>query len=61
MTYKSFCDRCKKDISEGLQSDDNELHFTKKRRTRYGYDKLLHLCDKCLKDFDKFILEKKKN
>ena len=59
MTYKRICDRCGKDMGKGIQNDDNELHFTKKRNTRWGYDKLLHLCDDCLKDFDKFMLEKK--
>ena len=59
MTYKRFCNRCGKDIGEGIQTDDNELHFTKQRNTRFGYDKQMHLCDNYLKDFDKFMLEKK--
>jgi len=59
MAYRRFCDRCGKDIGEIIQTDDNELHFTKKRKTRFGYDKQMHLCDDCLKDFNKFIMVKK--
>jgi len=55
MSYKRICNRCGKDIGEGIQSDDNELHFTKKRHTRFGYDNLIHLCNDCLKEFDKFM------
>ena len=55
MAYKSFCDRCKQDISEGVGNNDNEFHFTKKRRTAFGYDKCLHLCDNCLELFDLFM------
>ena len=58
--YKRICDRCGKEIGEGFQDEDNELHFTKKRNTRWGYDKLMHLCNKCLEDFDKFMLDKVK-
>lgn len=62
MSFKKICDRCGEDIDK--DGDDNELHFTKLRNTRYSYDKLLHLCDDCLKDFDDFmkdiIREKKK-
>lgn len=59
MSYKRICNRCVKEIGEGIQSDDNELHFTKKRNTRYGYDELIHLCDDCLKEFDIFMADKK--
>ena len=55
MTYIRRCNRCGKDIGEGIQSEDNELHFTKQRNTRFGYDKLLHLCNNCLKEFDKYM------
>jgi len=59
MAYKRICNRCGKDVGKGIESNDNELHFTKKRNTRYGYDELLHLCNECLNDFDKFMLKKK--
>lgn len=58
MAFKRICDRCEKDIGEGIQSDDNELHFTKKRNTRWGYDDRFHLCDDCLKAFDNFMKNK---
>ena len=58
MTYMKQCNRCGKDISEGVQCDDNELHFTKKRNTRFGYDSCIHLCNDCLKDFDEFMKAK---
>ena len=48
---KIVCDRC----GEEIGSDDNELHFTKVRNTRFGYDKLMHLCESCLKQFDEFM------
>jgi hypothetical protein len=54
---KVICDRCGAELDDG--GNDNELHFTKKRITRYGYDKLIHLCDICLKDFNKFINSEK--
>ena len=57
MSYMKKCDRCGKDISEGVQCDDNEFHFTKKRNTRFGYDKCIHLCNECLKEFDEFMLK----
>ncbi len=56
MTYIKKCNRCGKEIAE--QANDNELHFTKQRNTKYGYDKLMHLCDGCLKDFDEFMMVK---
>ena len=59
MAYKRFCDRCGKDIGEGIQTCDNELMFTKTRNTRFGIDKRMHLCNDCLNDFDKFMMEKK--
>ena len=59
MTFRRMCDRCVKDIGEGIQDEDNELHFTSKRNTRWGYDKLLHLCNDCLKEFDEFMENKK--
>ena len=55
MAYKRICNRCGKDVGEGIECDDNELHFTKKRNTRFGYDELIHLCDGCLDNFDKFM------
>jgi len=60
MAYKRFCDRCGKDIGNGIQGSDNELMFTKKRNTRFGIDKRMHLCDVCLKGFDKFMLNNEK-
>jgi len=57
MTYKRVCDRCGKEIGEGFQDHENELHFTKQRNTRFGYDKLMHLCDDCLTKFDEFMKE----
>lgn len=58
--YQVKCDRCGKVIGDGLHDhDDNEFSFTKKRRTRWGYDKRMHFCNKCMKDFDKFMGEKK--
>ena len=56
---KIICDRCGKELKQGASANDNELHFTKKRNTRFGYDDLLQLCDNCLEDFDKFMKEKK--
>ena len=51
MTIKLICDKCGKEVF-GV---DNEIHFTKYRHTRYGYDNLIHLCDDCLKKFDEFM------
>ena len=45
MTYIRKCNRCGKEIGEDVQANDNELHFTKQRNTRYGYDKCMHLCN----------------
>ncbi len=55
MSYMRRCDRCGKDIGDGIQTDDNELLFTKSRNTRFGIDKRMHLCNDCLKEFDKFM------
>ncbi len=60
MTFKKICNRCEKDISEGIQDDDNELHFTKKRNTIWGYDECIHLCTACLQVFDDFMNNKLK-
>lgn len=60
MSFKRVCNRCGKDIGEGIQDEDNELHFTKKRNSRFGYDDLFHLCNDCLKEFDEFMLNKEK-
>ncbi len=58
MTFKRICNRCGKDIGEGIQDEDNELHFTKKRNTAFGYDNCMHLCNDCLKEFDQFMKKK---
>ncbi len=60
MVTKRFCDRCNKEMGLEMSSNDNELHFTKKRNTRYGYDKLIHLCNNCMINFDKFMDGEKK-
>lgn len=60
MTYIKKCNRCGADIGEGIQCDDNELHFTKKRNTAFGYDECIHLCNVCLNEFDKFMQGDKK-
>ncbi len=57
MATKIICDRCGADIL----GEDNELHFTKKRNTRYGYDKLINLCNGCLDSFDKFMSQMVEN
>jgi 5-methylcytosine-specific restriction endonuclease McrA len=54
LVNKQFCDKCGTEV----YSTDNEIHFTKYRHTRFGYDNLIHLCDDCLKRFDKFLSEK---
>ena len=48
MVNKLFCDRCDKQIPENI---DNEIHFTGKRNTRFGYDKRINLCNMCLENF----------
>lgn len=54
MTYKKFCNRCGKEMDEA--GSDNELYFTAKRHSRYGYDDKLNLCNDCLVDFnEKFM------
>jgi len=58
MTYVRKCNRCGKELGEGVELNDNELHFTKKRNTRFGYDECMHLCNECLQGFDKFMREK---
>lgn len=54
MVNKCFCDRCSKEV----ESDRNELHFTGVRRTRWGYDKSLNLCNDCLKEFEEWLIHK---
>jgi len=54
---KIVCDRCGVEIKK--EGNENELRYTKKRNTRYGYDKLINLCSHCMDDFKKFIMEKK--
>ena len=48
MVHKKFCDKCDKEIHKDL---DNEISFTKVRRTRFGIDKWIHICDGCLDKF----------
>ena len=57
MSYIKKCNRCGKEMNK--DSSDNEMHFTKKRNTRWGYDDIIHLCDKCLEKFDDFMENKK--
>ena len=57
MTLMQKCDRCG-EIMEG-ELGDNEMHFTKRRNSAYGYDVSIHLCDKCLKDFEENWLKNK--
>ena len=52
MVNKLFCDRCDKQIPENI---DNEIHFTGKRNTRFGYDKRINLCNMCLEKFETFL------
>lgn len=53
MSYIKKCNRCGKEMSK--DSPDNEMHFTKKRNTKWGYDDVIHLCDKCIEKFDNFM------
>ena len=56
---KIICDRCEAEIDK--EGNENELHFTKKRATRFGYDDELNLCDVCIKAFfDSFMKQRKK-
>jgi len=50
---KIICDRCGAELDK--DENDNELHFTKKRNTMYGYDKSINLCSDCLKKFEIFM------
>ena len=50
---KIVCDRCGKEISEEI--GENELMFTGKRRTAFGIDERMNLCDDCLKEFREFM------
>ena len=52
MTIKQFCDKCNQEIPLNL---DNELHFTSVRKTRYGYDTRINLCDSCIKLFQEWL------
>ena len=51
------CDRC--GGIEGCTLGENEMHFTKQRNSRFGYDVQIHLCNKCLEDFEKNWLKNK--
>jgi len=57
MVRKTFCDRCGKEIPKDL---DNEISFTRVRRTRFGIDKQIHICDNCLNKFWEWLDKKNK-
>lgn len=46
MGIKYECDKCFRVRSEEM----TELHITRKRNTRYGYDYALRVCDECFKE-----------
>ena len=50
--YKKICDRCEKEIPKEI---DNVLELRKITKTRYGRNKLYHLCNNCLEYFEEFM------
>lgn len=58
MVYKLFCDKCNEEMKDGK---DNELCFAKLRQRdiKFRYDERINLCDKCLKELEKWLYDRK--
>ena len=57
MGHQLTCDRCGK--VKPTDEADYEIHITKVRNSRYGYDKAQNLCKGCFKAFEIFMHKKK--